>query len=130
MRTLVVVLSLVLLTACQTNPPTPDPDPDPEPLAVSFRTYYATGGGAQSLMFEDILANRAATVTIYAACTIDDGGPALDYVWYEGAVDLQTQGSDRAIPRQSVSVDAGPGTIDCSPITATAGGEDVPITER
>lgn len=128
MRILTLASLLVLMTACQTEPTTPEPEPNP--LAVSFRTYYATGGGAQLLMFEDILANRPATVRIYAACTIDEGDPVPAFVWYEGTVDLETQGSDRAIPRQSTSLDAGPGIIDCSPITATSGGEDVPITER
>lgn len=118
------------LAACQASPPALDQDPEPTPLTASFRTYYATGGGAQLLMFVDILANRPATVTIYAACTIDEGNPVPAFVWYEGTVDLETLGSNRAIPRQSASMDAGPGIIHCWPITATADGEDVPITER
>jgi len=128
MKLLVIFALAALLVGCQATPTQPDPDPDP--LAITFRTYYATGGGAQLLLFEDVLATEPVTATLYAACTIDEGNPVPAFVWFEGTVDLETQGANRAIPRQSISVDAGPGIIDCWPITASVGGESVSITER
>ena len=131
MKLLTVLLVALLASACQTAPPALTPDPEPDPLTVSFRTYFATGGGAQLLMFEDIAASRPATVTVHAECTITDASRPVPWiVSYEGDVTLETLGSNRTIPRKHVGVDMGPGIINCWPITATHEGVSVPITER
>ncbi len=129
MKLLVALALAALLTACQATPTPPDPDPDP--LAITFRTYYGAAGGAQSLVFEDILASEPATVTMYAYCSITDATRPVPWiVEFEGSVTLETLGSDRSIPRKHVGVNMGPGIIDCWPITASVGGESAPITER
>lgn len=94
-RIAIAVLAVSLLAACTQGPPTPPEDqtPDPDPLTVTLRDYYATDG-TRTLVLEDIIANRAATLDVEATCYLNTP-PSFSLAIYRGRIQVETQGSNR-----------------------------------
>ncbi len=133
-RFLVALVLATVLVACQstapvTPDPDPDPDPDPGPLTVSVRDYYATDG-TRTLVLVDVVANRPATLSVRADCFLTKG-VGMSLIGYEGTIQVETMGSNRALYYSNRGVPSpGASTISCSSIVGTSGSETVDIRVR
>lgn len=122
-----VLLVALLLTGCQTAPPLEE-EPDPTPLTISMADYYAING-TKTLILENVIASREATLQVVANCVLLTG-QSPSAVIYAGTITVETLGSNRALQIYGSVPSPGATSIDCTSIVGDTGHEQVTFKLR